>query len=57
MLRVATRRLSSCSWRSPQPTSSTLISGNFHSVDTEKSNRSPSPANRDRCPDWKSDQR
>ncbi|KAL9674301.1 hypothetical protein QQ045_030573 [Rhodiola kirilowii] len=47
MLMVATRRLSSRSWRSPQPTSSTLISGNFHWVDTEKSNRSPLPANRD----------
>ncbi|KAL9681701.1 hypothetical protein QQ045_013488 [Rhodiola kirilowii] len=57
MLMVATRRLSSRSWRSPQPTSSTLISGNFHWVDTEKSNRSPLPANRDRGPDWKSDQR
>ncbi|KAL9683659.1 hypothetical protein QQ045_015486 [Rhodiola kirilowii] len=47
MLRVTTRKLSSRSRRSPQPTSSTLISGNFHSVDIEKSNRSPLPANRD----------
>ncbi|CAM8879490.1 unnamed protein product [Rhodiola kirilowii] len=47
MLRVAARRLSSRSWRSPQPASSALISRNFHSVDTEKSNRSHFPANRD----------
>ncbi|KAL9678928.1 hypothetical protein QQ045_016780 [Rhodiola kirilowii] len=47
MLRVAGRRLSSLSWRSPQPSSSALLSGSFHLPDAEKSNRSPLPANRD----------